>query len=376
MANLNNLETLVTQAVDDVLQQVLPAVREQLIRQVMRTLEPELAGLTAGSELAQTAAPVDESEKLNRCLAAIQTGTTQVEILDALIESASKFAVRTALFVVRGANAVGWRARGFSDNEAVRSTPLELTFGLAAKAIQAKGAVTGPSSEFTLEFGDKFGASSQDGMMLPLLVRDKAVALVYADGGTEGQSVDASALQSLVRVTGLWLEVFATRKAAGATTTAVPTPSVRDMKPAEVQAMAASASVAPAVSAPTPSPEPEPARAETAPAQAAAEPAPPSAAPVAAPIPAGEDGEVHKKARRFAKLLVDEIKLYNQGKVTEGRQNRDLYDRLKDDIEKSRASYEKRYGSTVAKDGDYFNQELVRILADNDAALLGNNFRR
>ena len=98
-------------------------------------------------------------------------------------------------------------------------------------------------------------------------------------------------------------------------------------------------------------------------------------APVASGVP-GVDDEVHKKAKRFAKLLVDEIKLYNQAKVSEGRQHRDLYDRLHDDIEKSRASYDKRYGSTPAKDGDYFNQELIRILADNDPSLLGGNFPR
>jgi hypothetical protein len=53
-----------------------------------------------------------------------------------------------------------------------------------------------------------------------------------------------------------------------------------------------------------------------------------------------------------------------------------LYDRLHDDIEKSRASYDKRYGNTPAKGGDYFNQELIRILADNDQSLLGGNFGR
>ena len=129
--------------------------------------------------------------------------------------------------------------------------------------------------------------------------------------------------------------------------------------------MAAAASVAPA-----------PAAAAVAHAAVAVEPEPAPvevAAPVSAPV---VDDEVHKKARRFAKLLVDEIKLYNQAKVSEGRQNRDLYDRLKEDIEKSRASYDKRYGTTSAKDSDYFNQELVRILADNDPALLGGNFPR
>jgi hypothetical protein len=89
-----------------------------------------------------------------------------------------------------------------------------------------------------------------------------------------------------------------------------------------------------------------------------------------------EDAEVHKKAKRFAKLLVDEIKLYNQAKVAEGRKNKDLYDRLKEDIDKSRATYEKRFGSTVAASADYFNSEVVRILAENDSSLLGANYPR
>ena len=66
----------------------------------------------------------------------------------------------------------------------------------------------------------------------------------------------------------------------------------------------------------------------------------------------------------------------NQGKVNEGRQNRDLYDRLKEDIEKSKATYDKRYGSTPASSANYFNDEIVRVLADNDAALMGGNFNR
>jgi hypothetical protein len=89
-----------------------------------------------------------------------------------------------------------------------------------------------------------------------------------------------------------------------------------------------------------------------------------------------EDAETHRKAQRFARLLVDEIKLYNQAKVTEGRKNKDLYDRLKEDIEKSRATYKKRYGNTVAASTDYFQTELVRSLAEDDISIMGANFRR
>lgn len=83
--------------------------------------------------------------------------------------------------------------------------------------------------------------------------------------------------------------------------------------------------------------------------------------------------ESHQKARRFAKLLVEEIKLYNQSKVAEGRARGDLYIRLREDIEKSRAAYHKRYGESV-RDVDYFTQELLRILADNNRSVMGAGF--
>ena len=102
----------------------------------------------------------------------------------------------------------------------------------------------------------------------------------------------------------------------------------------------------------------------------------PTATAPAPAAPASEENELQKKARRFAKLLVEEIKLYNQPKVDEGRRNRDLYDRLKDDIEKSRAMYDKRYAESAVASADYFTQELIRILADNDATLMGAGFSR
>ena len=89
-----------------------------------------------------------------------------------------------------------------------------------------------------------------------------------------------------------------------------------------------------------------------------------------------EDADTHRKAQRFARLLVDEIKLYNQAKVAEGRRNKDLYDRLKEDIDKSRGTFQKRYGATVAAASDYFNSELVRSLAEDDLSIMGANFKR
>src|SRR5256886_8482949 len=43
-----------------------------------------------------------------------------------------------------------------------------------------------------------------------------------------------------------------------------------------------------------------------------------------APGLSAEDAEVHHKAQRFARLLMDEIKLYNQAKVADGRKHKDI----------------------------------------------------
>ena len=84
-----------------------------------------------------------------------------------------------------------------------------------------------------------------------------------------------------------------------------------------------------------------------------------------------EEEARHEEARRFARLLVSEIKLYNEDEVMQGRQSGDLYHRLKDDIDRSREMFEKRIPPEIVAEKDYFQEELVRILADGDASALG-----
>ena len=79
----------------------------------------------------------------------------------------------------------------------------------------------------------------------------------------------------------------------------------------------------------------------------------------------------HDEARRFARLLVSEIKLYNEAKVEQGRKNKDLYERMKEDIDRSRQMYDERIPDDVRKASNYFYEELVRILADGDSGALG-----
>ena len=76
-------------------------------------------------------------------------------------------------------------------------------------------------------------------------------------------------------------------------------------------------------------------------------------------------------AQRFARLLISEIKLYHEAQVDEGRRARDLRQRLHPHIERARQLYEERVPSDLRARTDYFEQELVRTLADGDPILLG-----
>jgi hypothetical protein len=91
-------------------------------------------------------------------------------------------------------------------------------------------------------------------------------------------------------------------------------------------------------------------------------------------VSSDEERRLHNDARRFARLLVSEIKLYNEQKVAEGRSRNDLYDRLREYIDRSREMYDKRVKSEVAQRYDYFHHELVSTLAEGDVAKLGSAY--
>lgn len=130
----------------------------------------------------------------------------------------------------------------------------------------------------------------------------------------------------------------------------------------------------PAVEAPRPSPPPPPAASHEREERASTQYIPPpnvSRGGTAIAGPPTDDSKKHDEARRFARLLVSEIKLYNEPKVDSGRKNKDLYERLKEDIDRSRQMYDERIAEEVRKSSNYFYDELVRILADGDASVLG-----
>ena len=369
MAEDNQVQQAVEQAVAQVLATQVPRLQAEIVQRVLEAM-PAPSG-AAGGEAAKL---------LLQAVAGVQTGTTQKEILRALVEGGSAHCARAALFVVKAGTAMGWQGRGFADDESLKDFALDMHAGPVAHAYQNRVVAPANIAEMGAHFVEHFGApANEQVLVLPLVLKDKVAALVYADGGATGV-LDGTSLEVLVMATSAWLEVVSLRKQMQPREVAEPAPERIATAPVQTVSSFADpfASHAPK-HIPAAVPEPEPVAELVEVASAAHSPSA-AAAPAAAADPfaglSAEDADTHRKAQRFARLLVDEIKLYNQAKVAEGRKHKDLYDRMKDDIEKSRSTFQKRYGSTVANSGNYFQQELVRSLAEDDISIMGANFKR
>ena len=387
----------------------------------------------------------------------INEQASQAEILTILVNRASTFAPRVAFFVVKSEQVIGWRSRGFEGTVGDNAIH-QISFQLAADTAVGHSARSretwsgGPGSHaedhiILNRLGDDPPARI---VALPLVVHDRGVAVLYADSAElDADAINLEALETLVSVAGMAVELLAARSApAGTVATPVEepaapaqetqpepsreyetpaytpvaeydelTPVVEESAPApefvsaepepiadegeiEIEPVPEVRPVFPVYEAPSEPlvealPEPpvpvEPAAFEPPPPVVAAPQPPPvveTAAPVAAqprrrygadvelPIEVSNDEErrLHSDARRFARLLVSEVKLYNEQKVTEGRNKRDLYQRLREDIERSRQMYDKRVKPEVAQRYDYFHDELVNTLAEGDVAKLGGDY--
>jgi len=240
-----------------------------------------------------------------------------------------------------------------------------------------------------------------DAVVIPMVVREKISGALYADAVLgEEETFDADALGFLTFLTGLVVDRLAARKLKPAPALRLPE-SVKKPEPAgmwmneeaAVEELPQSAEVGtdtgPTSEPAPPSAGPRPHFSEPAPAPAPTQSLePPKSGSFAPPVthapevsegprrlggplslPVGD--ERREEARRFARLLVSEIKLYNERAVLEGREGGNLYQRLKEDIDRSRQMYDERIPEDVRSSSDFFQEELVRILADGRPEALG-----
>ncbi len=349
---------------------------------------------------------------------------SQADILKALVNRASSFAPRVAFFVIKGEQATGWRGRGFEGtvgDDAIQQISLPLSadtvVASAAKGLATWSGGAGSHAEDHMLLNRLGEEPAQRIVSIPLVARGRAVAVLYADSaGLDSESINLEALETLVSVSGMAVELIsasrgaAPKKVAEEAPAPEPEPSyaptseyaepvaaaepafsgaetIENYQPVAAEPEVDSESFGEAVAV-----EEESAGVfDVQPVEPVEEvwttPSDPEPAPAAQPrrrygqdaelpveVHGDEERRLHNDARRFARLLISEIKLYNEQKVAEGRTEHDLYDRLREYIDRSREMYDKRVKAEVAARYDYFHGELVNTLAEGDASKLGSNY--
>lgn len=259
------------------------------------------------------------------------------EVLDALALAAAREASRAAVVVLRNDRINGWRMSGFGPRDAQpKSIDLSLAdSGVIGLAIGAARPVTTRDSQ-TAAVGPGFETLPADkmGLAVPVIVGGRVVAVVYADAvsisGQQARPVPSGwpeLIEILARHAGRCLEALTSQKTAPRIVTGV------------TGAAGATGASSAVQSGPT-------------------------------PMMQITDG-VQAAARRTARLLVADIRLFHEPAVTEGRRQRNLLSRLAPEIAKARQAYNDQVPDGVRSHTDYFQQELIRTLAGGDATLLG-----
>ncbi|HET6898347.1 MAG TPA: GAF domain-containing protein [Vicinamibacteria bacterium] len=340
-------------------------------------IEMAMAEVVANMPPPEPAAPVGPGfDQLKASVATLEKGASLSEVLTHLVNEVSQYVDRAAMFIVKGPSAIGWYARGVEPAEVIKQVNVPLNADTVLRNVNnSRHALRGAlqHSPGTQQALAKLGGNPQSVLAVPLILRDKLAAILYCDSSLEEVPPPvADLIEVLVLFAGKTIDMLSLAPKTAAAAPA-PAPSAPSRPAAPAPRPAAAAAPAPAdeggstvmfnaqqMSAMRPGGGAAP---------RAAAPPPPPPPPAAHLSP--EETKAHEDAKRFARLVVSEIKLYNEAKVNEGRRNKDIYERLKEDIERGRQMYADRVAPHVRDSTNYFYDELVRILAGGDQGALG-----
>jgi hypothetical protein len=320
-------ETLTERLHDGIRREVQVAVDEALVAAPVRPT----ADIPAGQRLLDAVRSLDRARSLS-------------ETLDTLANCAARETHRAAVLTVHGGRVHGWRFIGFGSLDQKPSVDLSLDdAGIIRNAVRANAVTSGRQAPAFAELPE--GAPC---VVLPLALAGEVVAVLYADEGpsqSESPIPNAAALEILTRYATRGIEALTAFKVA--------------------RSLAATAS-APEATRPAADKDEHAAADEDE--HAAADEDKHAAADEDKHAAADEDE--HVAARRYARLLVSEIKLYYEDSVVAGCRERDLSTRLGGEIARARMLYEQRVPAQVRQRATYFDDELVRTLANGDTSLL------
>ena len=296
-------------------------------------------------------ATLETLETLDRRMAELASFLSPSEIFRALLEGTVVGAPRAAVFLMRDGRWKGWSSIGYSNTAAQsqRQTTAPADSGWLA-ALAAEEDVRWRSlaaGESVPDFGQPHEAEA---VGLPLRVGGKAVAILVAERRSAEQPWSPAALSILCQAARLRLELdLAWRRlkshAGTATVAAHPTPE--------------------ATAPTTPARHPE-----GVPSGAAAAP-PTELAPWSGMAAGTADADPRREeARRYARLIATDIRLYNEEAVAVGRRERDLARRLGEQLKRGRDAFSHRFPDLGSDGMKLLDDAYVQVLAGGDSSLI------
>jgi hypothetical protein len=286
--------------------------------QTERMFEERLAALSAGvvQAVAESLAGArrELASKLNQAVRRLRASETEEQWGKAMVDATQGFSDRAALFFLRDGSLELAASRNIPDVKRLPATPLDSAPAFRSAA-QSKDTVVAlrTRSEMSEPIARWAGEdSARKFCLFPISVKDRVVALLYADA-TE-RNIETDGLELLATLAGAVSESrgFAARSR----------PTLVNIHQDQGQ----------------------------------------------------EDQDLHLKAQRFARNQVAEIRLYKSENVKNGRAAGTLYTSLKAEIDSAREAFGREFLSTPGKMPDYLHLELVRTLSNDDVQLLGPDY--
>jgi hypothetical protein len=270
-------------------------------------------------------APADPDADLGAGLDLMAEAQTQGEVLKRLLDGAMRFAERSALYVIKQGIASLYAQRGFDGEHLKQGVPVVPPAELE-QLIQGQIAlVTGPGPAYQALLGPVGQAPAGALRIIPLHLRRKTVALLLVDSGAG----EALAHPNILRAVVLGAEARLTYLAGA---------KEEERTQAEAHPSVLTQRIPDTISE--------------------------SAAPALDPM-------VRVNAERSARVLVGDIELYFPAKVTQGQANGNLYAAMRDELDRSRASFVERYGAELESHHQIFYKTVVQQLCAGNPARLG-----
>ncbi|HEU5163380.1 MAG TPA: hypothetical protein VFV54_09570, partial [Thermoanaerobaculia bacterium] len=210
-SSIEDVRTAVVQQLDAAAQSVQADAKSLGVRSQLGTILEEIEGALAPPP---PPPPAMDSGKLRSAVRAIEGGKSQVEILNGLLDQGAVFASRLAVFILKGDTFQGWKGVGFAahggvDENVKRFAATTADVPDAARMMRDERVVPTDGNAIC----NKLGAPSPSrAILIPMVIKDKIAAALYADAVGDDEPFDRAGLELLVFTTGLLIDTLAIRK--------------------------------------------------------------------------------------------------------------------------------------------------------------------